>query len=84
MKSPLVTVPRRELEDLALAVERLDRLSAEGHEHPDLIDPTSLFDAMSEVYAASRSLIRHPAMVPCCAASQDLTRDRHGVPAPRQ
>ena len=57
MRSSLVTVPERELSDLALAVDRLDWLCAECHEHPDHIDPTSLFDALSDVYAASRSLI---------------------------
>jgi hypothetical protein len=56
---PLVTVPVRALGALALAVDRLDWLCAECHVHPDHIDPTSLFDALSDVYAASRSLLTH-------------------------
>ena len=58
---PSVTVPLRELSALALAVDRLDWLCAECHERPGHIDPTSLFDALSDVYAASRSLIVHSA-----------------------
>ena len=49
----------RELGELARAVDRLDWLRGECHAHPDHLDPTSLFDALSDVYAASRRLLAH-------------------------
>jgi hypothetical protein len=57
----MVVVPADYLDDLAVAVERLQWLGMESEARAEGGDPLCLFDALCDVYVASQRLVRREA-----------------------
>jgi hypothetical protein len=59
MSAELISVPAQELDVLFLAVDRMELLGgASRSAAAGAVDPILLLEALSEVYAASRSLVQ--------------------------
>lgn len=59
----MVVVPADYLDDLAIAVERLQWLGTESEARAEGGDPMCLFDALCDVYAASQRLVKRESTV---------------------